>query len=68
MTPREAKISDHEYMLERYKKIIQRDFPLRNKWYFYEREKNRELLRWTIEQAKEHKHMIVQLGELPDYI
>jgi len=66
MTRREALISDHKEMLKLHMKGIMRDFPQRNKWYFDERKKNRELLRWLIEQAKFHKHMIVQLEELPD--
>ncbi len=29
--------------------------------------KNRDTLRWEIEQAKFHKHMIAQIESLPDF-
>lgn len=68
MTPREAKISDHREMLEIRKRNIRESFNKRNDGYFGYSEKTRELLRWYIEQAKNHRDMIEQLEELPDYI
>ena len=68
MTPREAKIQDHEAMLEIRKKSLRKFWPHRGERHIVF---GREItmwttLRWIIEDGKFHRDMIKQLRELPD--
>ena len=58
MNKREAIIEDHKEMLKIRKDSIKR--------YWSTRHKDRDLMRWQVTQAQFHKHMIVQVSELPD--
>jgi hypothetical protein len=61
MNRKQALIEDHKELLEIRLKSIKRDWSNRNKPRF-----DRDLLKWLIGEAKTHKHMIVQLSELPN--
>lgn len=61
MTPRESEISDHKEMLAIRRISIAREWKNR-----HQDKEIRSLVRWLVEQANFHKHMIVQLEELPD--
>ena len=56
MNKLEALIEEHKEMLEARKASIKRFWATRNK--------DRQLMRWLVEQAQFHKHMIVQVGSL----
>jgi hypothetical protein len=58
MNKREALIEDHKEMLEIRKGSIRRFWANRHKEIYH--------VRWLIEQAQTHKHMIEQLKSLPD--
>lgn len=67
MTPREAHLADHREMLVIRKKSIPRYWKDRNKPHYDSYTQSpRIMLRWLIEQAQFHKHMIEQLESLPD--
>jgi hypothetical protein len=61
MNRRQALIEDHKEMLQIRLKQLRFNFPKRNL-----RGYDRDMVRWMVEQAKMHKHMIEQLSELPD--
>ena len=58
MNKREAIIEDHKEMLEIRKGSIKR--------FWANRHKDPTHMRWLVEQAQFHKHMIEQVGSLPD--
>lgn len=62
MNKKQALLEDHKEMLDIRVRRIQNEWLKRNTYRY-----NRDLLRWTIEQAKFHKHMIAQLSMLPDW-
>lgn len=59
---RKHELDEHISMLNKRKEGIKRHWTKR-----YQKE-SRETLKWLIEQAQHHKHMIVQLESLPDTI
>lgn len=58
MNKREAIIEDHKEMLEIRKGSIKR--------FWSKRHKDPNHMRWLVEQAQFHKHMIEQVSSLPD--
>lgn len=59
-TQKNCLIDDHEKMLEIRKKSVNLF------WNKRDNEKDRDMLRWAIQQAKFHRHMIAQISSMPE--